>query len=203
MRKLALSLAVLTLVASPVLAGKFNKKIEIGQKAPAFSGIPAYAANGETASISLPDIKEDVVVLVFLGNHCPVVVAYEDRIIDLVNSFKGKSVKVVGVSVNDNPDDKLPMIKKRMSEKGYNYIYGFDDSGQIAKDYGATRTPEFFVLDKDRKICYTGALDDNQNEANVKATFLKDAVNALLAGKDVEVSETAPRGCGIQMPRSK
>jgi len=93
MRKFALSLVVLSLVAVPVFAGKYNRFITVGQKAPDFSGIPAVA-NGEDASVSLADLKEDVVVVVFLANHCPVVQRYEDRIIDFTNDYKNKSLKV-------------------------------------------------------------------------------------------------------------
>ena len=200
MRKLFLSLAALALIASPALAGKFNKKINVGEKAPSFSGIPAVMGEKE-ASISLEDTKEDVVVLVFLANHCPVVTAYEDRIIDLANDFKGKSVKVVGVSVNRMDSDRLPAIKERVKEKGYNFVYGFDESQKIGKAYGASVTPEFFVLDKDRVIRYTGALDDNQDESKVSKTHVKDAVTALLNGETIEVTETRPKGCGIRLEK--
>jgi len=200
MRKLFLSLAALALVASPALAGKYNTKIDIGQKAPSFSGIPAVMGEKE-ATVSLEDAKEDVVVLVFLANHCPVVTAYEDRIIDLATDLKGKSVKVVGVSVNRMDSDRLPAIKERVKDKGYNYIYGYDESQKIGKAYGASVTPEFFVLDKDRNIRYTGALDDSQDEGKVTKTYVKDAVNALLSGETVEVTETRPKGCGIRLEK--
>ncbi|MFO0960950.1 MAG: thioredoxin family protein [Isosphaeraceae bacterium] len=196
MRKLALTLAGLALIAGPAFAGEFNKKLSIGDKAPKFSGIPAVMKDKET-TLDLDSIKEDVVVVVFLGNHCPVVVAYEDRIIDFAKEFEGKSVKVVGVCVNNQDSDRLPAIKARVKEKGYNYVYGYEESGAIGKAYGATRTPEFFVLDKARTIRYMGALDDNQQEAKVKKTYLKDAVNTLLKGESPEVAETRPVGCGI------
>jgi peroxiredoxin len=202
MRKLALSLAVLALVASPVLAkpGKYNKKVSVGEKAPDFAGIPAIEGSKDT-SISLADVKEDVVVLAFLGNHCPVVQAYEDRMIDFVNDYKGKSVKFIGVSVNDNDADRLPAIKQYIKDKGSNYVYGYDESQAIGRAYGATNTPQFFVFDKDRTIRYMGALDDNMNEGKATKQYLRDAVDALLAGKPVEIEETQPKGCGVQYRR--
>ena len=196
MRKLFLSLAALALVASPALAGKFNTKIDIGQKAPSFSGIPAVMGEKDV-TVSLEDTKEDVVVLVFLANHCPVVGMYEDRMIDLANEFKGKNVKVVAVSVNRNETDRLPQIKERVKEKGYNFVYGYDESQKMGKAYGASATPEFFVLDKERVIRYTGALDDNRDEGKAKETYVKDAVNALLNGETIKVTETRPDGCAI------
>jgi len=196
MRKWFLSLAVLALVASPAFAGKYNKVVSPGEKAPSFSGLPAVL-DGKDTSLSLDDIKEDVVVVVFLANHCPVVHQYEDRVIDLVNDYKGKSVKVVGISVSTQEGDKIPGIKDYTKEKKSNYLYGYDESQAIGKAYGASNTPQFFVLDKTRTIRYTGALDDNTNDTKVSKKYVRDAVNALLANETVEVTETRAVGCGI------
>jgi len=196
MRKTFLTIAALGLMASPVFAGKFNKTVSVGEKAPTFAGIPAVF-NGQDASVTLSDLKEDVVVLVFLGNHCLVVVAYEDRLIDFTNAYKGKNVKVVGVAVGKYDQDKLPGIKDYMKQHGSNYLYGYDETQSIGKAYGATNTPQFFVLDKNRKIAYMGAMDDNQNETKVTKTYLRDAVDAVLKGESPEVTETQPKGCGI------
>lgn len=201
MRKFMLSLFALAVVASPVFAGKYNKVVSVGDKAPDFTGIPA-TFKGEDTSLTLSDIKEDVVVLVFLGNHCPYVVAIEDRLNDFVSEFKGKSVKLVGVSVNDNDADRLPAIKDWVKEKGSQYVYGYDESQAIGKAYGATNTPQFFVLGKDRKIEYMGAYDDSpMNEAKATKFYVKDAVNALLEGKKIDLTETRPVGCGVQYKR--
>jgi len=202
MRKMFLSLAVLALVASPALAGEFNKVISVGQKAPSFSDIPAVMANKE-ATLDLNNLaKDDVVVLVFLANHCPVVTAYEDRIIDFANDYKGKGVKVVAVCVDVmNEQDKLPGIKERVKDKGYNFVYGYDDSQAIGRAYGATNTPQFVVIDKDKTIRYTGAMDDNQIETKVSKQYLRDAVDAVLKGDSPEVKETRAVGCGIRYKR--
>jgi len=198
MRKIVLSLAVLALVASTAFAGKFNRVVSVGEKAPAFAGIPATTKAGDDTSLTLSDIKEPVVVLVFLGNHCPVVQAYEDRIIDFTNDYKGKSLKVVGVAVSDMEIDRLPAIKNYIKDKGINYVYGYDESQAIGRAYGATNTPQFFVLDKDRVIKYMGAMDDSQNDSKVKKTYLRDAVDAVLKGDSPEISETRPVGCGVK-----
>jgi peroxiredoxin len=192
-----LSLAVLAMVASTALAGQYNTAVSVDEKAPAFSGIPATTKSGEDTTISLGDIKEDVVVLVFLANHCPVVQAYEDRIIDFTNDYKGKGVKVVGVAVSSMEQDSLPKIKTYMKEKGSNYVYGHDASQAVGRAYGATKTPQFFVLDKDRVIRYMGAMDDSQADSKVKKTYLRDAVDAVLKGESVEVKETRAVGCGV------
>jgi peroxiredoxin len=200
MRKVLLSLAVVSLVAVPALAGKYNKVITVGQKAPDFSGIPAVQ-NGEDTSLTLSDLKDDIVVLVFLGNHCPVVKAYEDRLIDFTNDYKDKGVKVVGISVNDLDSDRIPGIKTYMREHKSNYIYGYDESQKVGHEYGATNTPQFFVLDKERKIRYTGAMDNSQDESRVTKQYLRDAVNTLLKGETPAVEETRPMGCGVKYKR--
>jgi len=201
MRKVLLSLAVVCLVAVSAFAGKFNKVISVGDKAPVISGLPAIQ-NGEETSFSLSDVKEDVVVVVFLANHCPVVRRYEDRLIEFTSAYKDKGVKVVGISVSGQDQDKIPGIKEYTKEHKSNYIYGHDETQAVGKAYGASNTPQFFVLDKERKIRYTGTLDDSQREENVKATYLKDAVDALLAGKSPATEESRPQGCGIQYKKS-
>lgn len=196
MRKIVLSLVAVAAIALPALAGKYNKAVSVGDKAPTFSGLPAVF-KGEETSVSLPDIKEDVVVLVFLANHCPAVGQYEDRLIEFTKDYEGKNVRVVGISVSQQEGDKLPGIKNYMKDKGSNYVYAYDESQAVGKAYGASNTPHFFVLDKERKIRYIGKMDDNPNEAKASKNYVRDAVNALLAGKSPEVDETRPYGCGI------
>jgi thiol-disulfide isomerase/thioredoxin len=196
MRKIALSLVVLSLVAIPAFAGKYNTAISVGDKAPDISGIPAIE-NGEQKSLTLSDIKEPVVVVVFLANHCPVVRAYEDRVIDFTKDYKDKGVKVVGIAVSQMTGDKLPGIKDYMKENKSNYIYGYDESQEVGRAYGATKTPQFFVLDKERKIRYTGKMDDNQREDKVTKHYLRDAVDAVLKGETVPDEETRAEGCGV------
>jgi len=200
MRKVVLSLVAVAAIAIPALAGKYNKVVSVGDKAPTFSGLPAIQ-NGEQVSVSLPDIKEDVVVVVFLANHCPVVQAYEDRIIEFTNDYKNKNVKVVGIAVSQQSIDKLPGIKDYMKEHKSNYVYAYDESQETGRAYGATNTPQFFVLDKERKIRYTGTLDDNQSEARATKQYLRDAVDAVLKSESPAVDETRPQGCGIQYNR--
>lgn len=203
MRKIVLGLFALALAAAPLSAGEFNTKISPGDKAPKISDVPAVTKDGKETKVSLSDIKEDVVVVTFLANHCPVVVAYEDRLIDLAKQYEGKPVKFVAICCTD-PDspigktDDLEAIKEKVKEKGYNFTYGYDASGETGKAYGAVVTPQTFVLDKDRVIRYTGAVDDSQNEARVQKTFLKEAIDAVLTGESVEVKETKPFGCGIK-----
>jgi peroxiredoxin len=201
MRKALLSLAVVSLVAVSAFAGKYNKVLSVGDKAPVISGLPAIQ-NGEETSFSLSDVKDDVVVVVFLANHCPAVKGYEDRLIEFTASYKDKGVRVVGISVSSADEDKIPGIKEYTKEHKSNYIYAYDETQAVGKAYGAVVTPQFFVLDKERKIRYTGALDDSQREDQVKETYLKNAVDAVLSGKTPAVEETRAKGCGIGYKKS-
>jgi thiol-disulfide isomerase/thioredoxin len=196
MRKVLFSLVAISAMAIPALAGKYNTAISVGDKAPTFSGLPAIE-KGEQVSVSLPDLKEDVVVVVFLANHCPVVKAYEDRLIEFTKDYKNKGVRVIGIAVSQMNEDKLPAIKDYMKDKGSNYTYAYDESQEVGRAYGATRTPQFFVLDKERKIRYTGAMDDKQEESKVSKTYLRDAVDAVLKGETPAVDETRAVGCGV------
>jgi thiol-disulfide isomerase/thioredoxin len=193
-----LGLALLA-VATPAFA---QSKVKVGDKAPVFSGIPAVTAKGEATTLNLGDIKKDVVVIAFLANHCPAVVAYEDRIIDFVGKNKDKSVEVVAICCTD-PDssygkqDDLKMIEAKIKEKGYNFTYAFDGEGASGKAYGAVATPHFFVLNKDRELVYAGAMDDDNNEAKASKNYLQAAVDAALKGGTPETTITRARGCGI------
>jgi thiol-disulfide isomerase/thioredoxin len=208
MRQWTLSLAVVALVAGTAFAGKYNTKLGIGDKAPAVAGIPAVQGSQET-TINLDNIKEDVVVVVFLANHCPAVQASEDRLVDVAKSFQGKSVKFVGVCCSGDSgdaknEDAIPAIKTKFKEGKYagNTVYGVDPAGTIGKAFGATRTPEFFVLDKTRTVKYMGAMDDSPtNPDKVTKNYLKPAIEAVLGNETVEITETRPVGCGISYKR--
>jgi peroxiredoxin len=204
MRKWTLSLAIVALVAGTTFAGKFNSKLGIGDKAPAIAGITAVEGDKST-TVSLADIKEDVVVVAFLANHCPAVVANEDRLVDVAKSFKGKSVKFVGICCSsdcedESSQDNISAIKTKFKEGKYagNTVYGVDASGKVGKAYGATRTPEFFVLDKARTVKYMGAMDDSvMAPEKVSKVHLKLAIDAVLNNETVEITETRAQGCGI------
>jgi peroxiredoxin len=208
MRQWTLSLAVLALVAGTAFAGKYNTKLGIGDQAPKIAGLKA-AEGAKDATINLADIKEDVVVVAFLANHCPAVVANEDRLVDVAKAFNGKSVKFVGICCSsdcedESSQDNIAAIKTKFKEGKYagNTVYGVDATGKVGKAYGATRTPEFFVLDKTRTVKYMGAMDDSVMDGDkVKTNYLKIAIDNVLTGETVEVTETRAQGCGISYKR--
>jgi peroxiredoxin len=173
-------------------AGEFNKVLKIGDPAPIFSGLPGV--DGKNHGLS--DFKKDVVVVIITCNHCPVAVAYEDRFIQFTKKY-GDRVDVVAINVNNLEADKLPAMKVRAAEKGFNFAYLYDESQKIGRAYGATVTPECFVLNKDRKIAYMGAFDNKQNGPTEK--YVEPVVDALLSGKAIATkAETRPFGCSVK-----
>ena len=172
-----------------------NDKVKIGAAAPAWSDLPGT----DDKKHSLADYKDaKLLVLVFTCNHCPVARAYEDRLIAVERDYGSKGAKVVAVNVNNMEPDRMEAMKKRAADKGFNFPYLYDASQKIGRDYGATVTPHVFVLDQDRKIAYMGAVDDKQDAEKVKTHYLRDALDALLAGKAPPNAVTQQFGCGIR-----
>jgi peroxiredoxin len=197
-RTLTAAFVAVALAAVPAQAGKFNKKLEIGQKAPTFSNLPGV----DDKSYSLSDFKDkDAVVVVFTCNHCPVAVAYEDRIIEFTKKHAGEGSKVgiIAICVNDLEADKLPAMKVRAEKKGFNFPYVYDESQKTGREYGATVTPEFFILDKERNIAYMGSFDNNQNKPSENT--LENALKAVVKGEKPEKAETKAFGCSVKYSR--
>ena len=140
--------------------------------------------------------------MVFTCNSCPVAADYEARIIEFAKKHAAE-VGVVAINVNRVPEDSLEMMKQRAKEKEFPFPYLLDTSQKIAKDYGATFTPEFFVLSPERKIVYMGGMDDNSNLAEVKNQYLEPAIEAALAGRKPATTETVARGCRIRYARER
>ncbi len=187
-------LFVFALFASSACA-VYGDSAKIGQKAPDWSEIVGV----DDAKHSLADFKKaQAVVLVFTCNHCPVAKAYEDRLVALQNDYKEKNVQVIAVNVNNMPADTLEPMKERAKEKKFNFPYLYDSSQKIGLAYGATKTPEAYLLDSDRKLVYHGAIDDSQDPAKIKVNHLREAIDAVLAGKEPPKAEVNAFGCGIQ-----
>lgn len=179
--------------ASAAIAEK--KALAIGDAAPAWKdlqGVDDKAHNSE----ELADAK--AVVVVFTCNHCPVAQAYEDRIIQLAADYKDRGVEVVAINVNNLEDDKLPAMKERAKAKGYEFDYLYDPSQEIGRSFGATVTPHAFLLDGDMKLVYAGAIDDKMEVDQVEKQYLRDAIDAVLAGSKPETEMEKPVGCGIK-----
>lgn len=167
----------------------------VGASAPVWTGL----AGVDDQQHSLADIAEaKAVVVVFTCNHCPVAKAYEDRIVAVSKDYQDKGVTLVAINVNNLEDDKLPAMKERAAEKGFEFTYLYDPSQEIGRAYGATVTPHAFLLDGERKLAYAGAIDDNMDIDKVEQHYLRKAIDAVLAGTKPEVDSTKPVGCGIK-----
>jgi peroxiredoxin len=169
--------------------------VKIGSVAPEW--VELEGVDGKLHGLSeLKDAK--AVLVVFTCNHCPVAKAYEDRVIALYNDYHKQGVEVVAINVNNMEADKLPAMKERAKEKGFEFAYLYDPSQAIGRAYGATVTPHVFLLDGARKVAYMGAIDDNMNADKAEAHYVRAALDSVLAGKEVEAAETKPSGCGIK-----
>ena len=192
-------LLALILLPAVATAGEFNKTLNVGDPAPAWKDLPG--TDGKKHSLADHKDKE-LVVLVFTCNSCACSEEYEDRIIAFAQKYRDK-VALVAVNVNTIPDDRLDAMKKRAAKKKFPFEYLYDETQKIARDYGATWTPEFFVLTKDRRVAYMGSMDDKTKADEVRDRYLEAAVDALLKGEKPAKAETPGRGCLIRYKRTR
>ncbi len=156
--------------------------------------------------VSMADYKDAKgFIVVFTCNHCPFSQAYEQRIVELHKMYASKGYPVIAISSNDKtlvPDDSFENMVIKAKEAGFDFPYLYDESQEIAKAYGAMRTPHVFVLQKTatgNAVKYVGAIDDNSDdEKAVTKRYVQDAVNQLLEGKSVAVPSTKAIGCSIK-----
>ena len=158
--------------------------------------------------VSLSDFSDAKgFVVVFTCNHCPYAKAYQDRLIEIDKQYKKKGYPVIAVNPNDpevEPGDSYEAMVTRAHEKGYTFPYLFDEKQEVNKNYGATKTPHVFLLQKNNKgeliVKYIGAIDDNYQDASaVKTSYLKDALESLLNGNDPQPNFTKAIGCSVKV----
>jgi peroxiredoxin len=187
---------VAALTASLSLAGG---PLAIGAAIPE-AGVKMMNVDGK--ELSIKDVEKPAGTLViFTCNHCPFAKAWEARIVALGNSYGAKGVGVIAINANDPkvaPDDSMDKMQERAKDKGMQFPYVVDATSNVARAFGASRTPEAFVFDKNGKLVYHGAVDDSQDPDKVEVTYLKNALDAVLAGSDVAVKETKSIGCSIK-----
>lgn len=189
-------------LTSLVQAGEFNQVLNIGDSAPVWADLPGTDGKKH----SLADHKnKDVVVLVFTCASCPTAVDYEERINELSKRFGGEKgkVAVVAVCVNRVKGDTLEDLTERAKNREFSFEYLYDESQKIARDYGAIFTPEFYVLNQERKVIYMGALDDFTDAAKVQKKFVEEAIAAATKGEVPAVKETIARGCRVRYARER
>ncbi len=178
-----------------------SKQVALGTAAADFL-LPAVDGK-RYALADFADAK--VLVVLFICNHCPYVQAVEERILSLAREFGPKGVQFVGICANDPtdyPDDSFANLKKRWREKKYGFPYLVDESQTTARAFQAVCTPDIFVYNAQRKLAYRGRIDDNwQNPNKVTRHELKEALQALLAGKAPSADQKPSIGCSIKWKR--
>ena len=178
--------------------------------------VDGYKIGDVATDFSLPNVDGDMVslgdftdakgfIVIFTCNTCPYSVAYEDRIIALDKKYKSRGYPVIAINPNDPAaieGDELADMKVRAVEKGFTFPYLQDVGQQVYPQYGATKTPHVFVLQKEDEkniVRYIGAIDDNsRNPKNVTKRFVEQSVNDLLAGKTLTITRTKAIGCSIK-----
>lgn len=194
-----ISLSILAVIISIGFASAGGYKI--GDKATDFK-----LKNVDGNMVSMADYKDARgFIVVFTCNHCPVSKKYEQRIIDLDNAYSPKGFPVIAINPNDKdvqPADSYEEMVKLAAKKEYPFPYLYDETQEVAKAYGATRTPHVFILSKEKGdlvVEYIGAIDNNSKSADAAdEKYVEDAVDALLDGNDVALTYTKAVGCTIK-----
>jgi peroxiredoxin len=186
-----------------VAASVFADGVKLGDKAP-MADAKLKNVDGKEVTIAGVAGKNGTLVI-FTCNHCPFAKAWEKRIAELGNAAGKEGIGVIAINSNDPSEyaeDSYENMQKRAKTIGFEFPYAVDATSDVARAFGASRTPEVFLFDKDGKLVYHGAVDDNREAPKVTQNYLKDALAAVAAGKPVTTSETKAVGCGIKF-RSK
>jgi peroxiredoxin len=182
-----------------------EKGYQVGDKAGSFK-----LKNVDGKMVSLEDYgKSKGVILVFTCNHCPYSKKYEGRILELDKNFKKQGWPVVAISSNDpkvEPDDSFENMQKLAKEKRYSFPYLFDETQEVAKAFGATKTPHVFLLENKNgnfTVQYIGAIDDNAEDAKaVTVKYVEKAIQQLGDGREPDPSVTKAIGCTIKWKKA-
>jgi peroxiredoxin len=172
--------------------------IQLGERAKPFS---LQGVDGREHA--LEDYTDnDALVLIFSCNHCPYVRAWEDRMVQIQADYADRGVQLLAINANDAqkyPSDSFEAMKKRSEEKQFNFPYLHDETQSVASVYGAERTPEIFLFDSEQILRYHGAIDDNYDDHGaVQKPYLREALDAVLAGEEPAVASTRPVGCTVK-----
>jgi peroxiredoxin len=164
---------------------------------------PSFTLPGVDGSDHRLDDYDDAEVLVLIQscNHCPYVQAWEGRMIELQREFGDRGFALVAISSNDAdayPEDSFDAMKARAAEQGFNFDYLYDEDQSVLNAYGAERTPEVFLFDGERRLVYHGAIDDSREQDEVTQRYLRDAIEAVLAGEEPPVGDTPAVGCSVK-----
>lgn len=224
MKKLGLILlSTLLFTACEKIENKVEQSIELASaetiQMESINILVGYKIGDEATDFKLKNIDGKMVslenykdakgfIVIFTCNHCPFAIAYEDRIIALDKKYKTKGYPVIAINPNDpivQPEDNFANMQKRAKEKGFSFPYLMDEEQKIYPKYGATKTPHVFLLNKENGkniVRYIGTIDDNhEDSSDVSVRYVEDAVDALIAGKQVPTETTVAIGCTIKIKK--
>ena len=181
---------------STVMAGE----LEIGAQAPA-QDLKMKDVNGK--ELALKDLKsKNGTLVIFSCNTCPFVVAWEGRYNEIADIAAKNGIKMVAVNSNEayrDDEDSMEAMREHAKKQGYKFPYLLDKNSELADAFGATRTPHVYLFDKDMKLVYRGAIDNSAKDASaVTAPYLKNALQNLGAGKEIDPNSTKSLGCSIK-----
>ena len=181
--------------------GPAAEALSLGAQAPLVD-VKMENIDGRKLSIREAAGKKGTLVM-FSCNHCPWVVRWENRIAELGNSYPDRGIGWIVINSNDieaYPADDLDAMKVRAKERGFRFPYVLDSTSEMASAFGASKTPECFLFDESMKLVFHGAIDDNAKDAEgVEKTYLKDAMEALIAGKKIKEPLSKALGCSIKL----
>ncbi|QQG48188.1 MAG: thioredoxin family protein [archaeon] len=150
---------------------------------------------------SLSSFQSPVLVVLFSCVHCPYVRDFEGRLVAIQSDYASKGVQFVAINSNDEkayPEDDFPHMVSRAKDKGYNFPFLRDEPQKVAEAYGAVCTPHVFAFDKGRVLRYRGRVDDSRDPSKTTTHDLRNALDDLVAGREVRVPDTRPFGCSIK-----
>ncbi|MFO1000544.1 MAG: thioredoxin family protein [Planctomycetaceae bacterium] len=202
--RIAVAFLAATLCYTALVLAQEDSSVElkIGDPAPGWNDL--RGTDDKLHSLSDHGNKH-VVVVCFTCNSCPYAVDYEDRMIELQKKYADhpQGVVLVAINANKKPSEQMDKMKQRAEEKKFPFAYLIDETQQVANSYKAIYTPEFFVLDKERKVVFVGAMDDKTNAADVTERYVEQAIEAALKGELPKTQRVPARGCAIPYKRSR
>jgi peroxiredoxin len=164
-------------------------------------GFELPAVDGNNYSLAAIAQGKSATAVVFMCNHCPYVLGWMDRLMAIARDYAEQGVAFVGINSNDPAKyaaDDFPGMQKQAAEWGLPFPYLHDETQEVATAYGAERTPEVFLFDADLALRYHGAPDDNYDATKASVPYLRNALDAVLAGKEPALAETPPVGCTVK-----
>jgi peroxiredoxin len=171
--------------------------LQIGAEAPPFD-LPGVDGHNH----ALSDYSgAPALAVVWSCNHCPYVQAWEGRMKQIQADYADRGFRLVAINSNDArayPEDSFDAMRERARRQNFNFDYLYDEDQSVVRAYGAERTPEVFLFDGDRRLVYHGAIDDSRDESTVTQQYLRDAIDAVLAGRAPQPADTPPVGCTVK-----